>query len=266
MSENLFQRAQKSSSPSFKALYDEARSKKSPFVVLEGFHSIKHALRFEAEIQEILTPDASSLEDLFVRYAPDVREKAKELLIGVSEEAFLQCCTHRIHTRVLARARKPRQSKRSLQEYRSHKRPIILLDNPRDMGNLGACIRLAAAYGVSAVGVLGEVDPWRSPALRGSAGLHFAQPIFSLSSVEEVLQAPLPKVVFDERGRDFTEYTLPRESIVIFGSERDGVRQELRENADLLVRIPMQDRVSSLNLATAVAAGLYGGNWREGAA
>ena len=55
--------------------------------------------------------------------------------------------------------------------------------------------------------------------------------------------------------------------MLAFGTERHGLSPELAERAQQLIRIPMRDGVSSLNLATAVAAVLFA--WRtvtEGAA
>ena len=55
--------------------------------------------------------------------------------------------------------------------------PSLLLEAPRHLGNLGACVRVAAAAApASPVLTTGEQDPWHPDALRGSAGLHFALP------------------------------------------------------------------------------------------
>ena len=45
------------------------------------------------------------------------------------------------------------------------------------MGNMGACVRVAAAAGAAAVLTTGDNDPWAPEALRGAAGLHFALPV-----------------------------------------------------------------------------------------
>ena len=42
-------------------------------VVLEGFHAIKHAIRFGAEILGAWTADPAELEDLKARLAPDIQ-------------------------------------------------------------------------------------------------------------------------------------------------------------------------------------------------
>ena len=54
--------------------------------------------------------------------------------------------------------------------------PVVLLEQPRNMGNLGACVRVAAAADAAALLTIGENDPWHPDAVRGAAGLHYALP------------------------------------------------------------------------------------------
>jgi TrmH family RNA methyltransferase len=46
-------------------------------------------------------------------------------------------------------------------------------------------------------------------------------------------------------------------AVLAFGTERDGLSDELLQRADARIRIPMREGVSSLNLATSVAAVLF---------
>ena len=57
--------------------------------------------------------------------------------------------------------------------------------------------------------------------------------------------------------------TLDPRAILAFGTERDGLSDALLAGAEQRVRLPMRAGVSSLNLATAVAAVLYGGYFRN---
>jgi len=52
------------------------------------------------------------------------------------------------------------------------------------MGNVGACVRVAAAAGAAAVLTTGENDPWFPDAVRGAAGLHFALPVAAVEGRE----------------------------------------------------------------------------------
>jgi TrmH family RNA methyltransferase len=139
---------------------------------------------------------------------------------------------------------------------------LILLENPRQLGNVGAVIRVAAGFGARAVRTTGSVDPWHPAVVRGAAGLHFAIPVGRIDDdqVDDAAEGPL--VLFDPSGVDLRSVPLPDRSCLAFGSERQGASAVLRRGADLVVAIPIRDRVSSYNLATSVAIALY--HWASG--
>jgi TrmH family RNA methyltransferase len=101
--------------------------------------------------------------------------------------------------------------------------------------------------------VLTTADPWHPVAIRGAAGLQFALPV---AQVEDV-PGGRPLIAIDPDGE---ERAAPRDAILAFGSERHGLSEDLRRRAAASIRIPMRPGVSSLNLATAVAAVLYAGS------
>jgi TrmH family RNA methyltransferase len=101
--------------------------------------------------------------------------------------------------------------------------------------------------------VTGSTDPWQPAALRAGAGLAFALPVARVAGLPP---SDRPLVAVDPEG-EVLPGELPARAILAFGTERDGLSDELRSAADLRVRIPMRAGVSSLNLATAVAALLY---------
>jgi RNA methyltransferase, TrmH family len=66
-----------------------------------------------------------------------------------------------------------------------------------------------------------------------------------------------PVVVLDASGDPAAP--LPPDAVLVVGSERGGVGSALRARADVVLALPMRKGVSSLNLATSVAAALYRG-------
>ncbi|HVR04775.1 MAG TPA: TrmH family RNA methyltransferase, partial [Solirubrobacteraceae bacterium] len=72
--------------------------------------------------------------------------------------------------------------------------------------------------------------------------------------------AERPLVAVDPQGETLHPRQLPPRAILAFGGERRGLSAELLARADARVSLPMRAGVSSLNLATSVAALLYG--WR----
>mgnify|MGYP000403097954 CR=1 FL=1 len=66
---------------------------------------------------------------------------------------------------------------------------------------------------------------------------------------------PIPHLTSD--GTPLDDVELPVDAVVVLGTERHGLSDALRARATLRVAIPMQDGVSSLNLATAAAVLAY---------
>lgn len=64
-------------------------------------------------------------------------------------------------------------------------------------------------------------------------------------------------VAVDPEGDELGDERLPERAVLAFGTERHGLSDALLERAERRVRIPMRPGVSSLNLATSVAALLY---------
>jgi TrmH family RNA methyltransferase len=132
--------------------------------------------------------------------------------------------------------------------------PLVLLEDPRTMGNMGACVRVAAAADAAGVLTVGENDPWHADALRGAAGLHFALPVARVGALPE---SDRPVIAIDPGGEDLGSVEIPARAMLAFGTERYGLSPELLERADASLGIPMREGVSSLNLATSVAAVLF---------
>lgn len=229
--------------------------------VLEGLHALKHALRFGADVQQVAISDPERVLALARALAPDIQERILAGAQVVSPEVFASLAPQAPTTGVIAIARRPPIDLDALLAE-SRPAPIVLLEQPRDFGNLGACVRVAAAADIAGVIVSGVHDPWDPAALRGSAGLHFALPIAHIG--EDALGRLggdiRPLIAIDPDGGELRPALLPPRAILAFGSERQGLSPQLLGRADALVRLPMRAGVSSLNLATSVAALLYA--WR----
>jgi TrmH family RNA methyltransferase len=221
--------------------------------LLEGFHALKHALRFGAEIEEVLAADVGELEELAAELAPDLRGPLCDRATPVTRELLAELVPQAPRTGVVAIARRPDVEVGAVLAG-ARAAPIVLLEDPRAMGNMGACVRVAAAAEAAAVLSTGENDPWHPDALRGAAGLHFALPVAAVTSLPETDR---PLIAIDPDGEDLRPADIPAGAILAFGTERHGLTAELLDRADARLGIPMRAGVSSLNLATAVAAVLF---------
>lgn len=221
--------------------------------VLEGFHALKHALRFGADVLEAVAADPGQLRELAAELAPDLGDSLTEHTAPVAPEIVAELAPQAPRTGVVAIARRPEADLAALLAG-SRPEPLVLLEDPRTMGNMGACVRVAAAAGAAGVLTTGSNDPWHPDALRGAAGLHFALPVVG---VEQLPASDRPLVAIDPGGGDLRPAELPPRAILAFGTERYGLSGELLDRADARLAIPMRAGVSSLNLATAVAAVLF---------
>lgn len=221
--------------------------------VLEGFHALKHALRFGAEVLEVAASEPGRLEELAGELAPDLAGSLAERATAVDAKTLAALAPQAPRTGVVAIARRPAVDvAATLADPRPA--PVVLLEDPRTMGNMGACVRVAAAADAAAVFTTGPNDPWHPDALRGAAGLHFALPV---AAVAELPASVRPLLAIDPEGEELRPAELPPRAVLAFGSERHGLGEALLARADARLAIPMRAGVSSLNLATAVAAVLF---------
>jgi RNA methyltransferase, TrmH family len=234
------------------------RARRDPAVaVLEGLHALKHALRFGATIFEVVARDPERLDRLAAELAPDVQAQIRALVRPVNEQTFVQLAPLPPATGVISLAARPHVQLADVLADASPA-PLILLEDPRDLGNVGACVRVSAAAAAAGVLTLGGHDPWHPDALRGSAGLHYALPVLRSDDVTQLAATDRALLAIDPAGEPLAPALLPERAVLAFGGERYGLSEQLTARASARLRIPMRAGVSSLNLATAVAAVLFG--------
>jgi len=144
---------------------------------------------------------------------------------------------------------------------------LVMLDGVEDPHNLGAIVRTAHAAGAGAV-----VIPERRAAgltdvvSKAAAGALEHLPVVRVTNVNRALEAMKERGYWiyglDERGEqaydgiDFGEH-----SVLVLGGEGKGLHEQVRKHCDLLLRIPMAGKISSLNVS--VAAGVVLFEWRR---
>lgn len=225
------------------------------YVLLDGFHVVKHALRFGADVPLVITSARAEVLQLARRLAPELEVTLEERLQVTDAATLAQLTGGAHHTRVAALGTKPDVDP-SVVAGRGRSTPAVLLDEPRHLGNLGATVRVAAGLGGSGVLTTGTLDPWHPDALRGSAGLHFAVPVQAVGPADLGRLAG-PVWAIDPDGTDLRTLHIPHGAVLAFGSERRGLSADVRGRADVVAALPMRPRVSSYNLATSVAMTLY---------
>ena len=137
---------------------------------------------------------------------------------------------------------------------------LLVLDGIQDPHNLGACLRVADAAGVSAVvAPKDRAVGLNATAAKVASGAAETVPYFPVTNLARTLRELKERSIWivgtDEGAKDdlFTA-DFPQAVAWVLGSEGEGMRRLTREHCDFLVRIPMQGMVESLNVS--VAAGI----------
>lgn len=220
-------------------------------IVLEGLRIIRDALA------QGYIPD-------FILYTPDFpRENLPELYSetfphDMLEEAIFNELSATEHSQgVIGVFPLPREN------FIGKSNLLLALDGIRDPGNLGTLFRTAVAAGVGCLILLpGTVDPYNPKVLRAGMGAHFRIPITTMDYARFANQYEGWEIfAADASDPESIPYTRPllwmHKSILILGSEADGLSEPARQIAHQSVYIPMQNGVESLNSAVAGAVILF---------
>lgn len=141
--------------------------------------------------------------------------------------------------------------------------PVVAVDGADDPRNLGAIARVAEAAGCAGILIPGRGGASVTPvAVKASAGAVEHLAIARVQSLPGALSAARdmarPVVGSDSDGDDFREHPIDRFSVLVLGSEGEGLRPRVRAACDRIVAIPMSGRVESLNVSVAAGVLLFG--------
>ena len=134
---------------------------------------------------------------------------------------------------------------------------MLLLDGIQDPGNVGTILRTANALGITVALLEGCADPYSHKVVRSSMGAVFRTPVIQ-TTWEQARKAcaeagiPIGVTALSPRAKDLRKADLAAMAVVI-GSEGQGVRKEILDNADAELIIPMNPRCESLNAAIAAS-------------
>ncbi|MGI9417473.1 MAG: 23S rRNA (guanosine(2251)-2'-O)-methyltransferase RlmB [Geminicoccaceae bacterium] len=141
---------------------------------------------------------------------------------------------------------------------------VLVLDRISDPQNLGAILRSAVAFGVRAV-----ILPHRQSAELGGATAKAASgaldmiPIVEVTNLARTLDQ-LKELGYWRAGLDGQAAQTLNEAprfdrlALVLGAEGSGIRRLVAEKCDLLLRLPISDRMESLNVSVACGIALYG--------
>jgi len=139
---------------------------------------------------------------------------------------------------------------------------LLLLDGIEDPHNLGAIIRTAVCFGADGI----IIPKWRSATVnetveRTSAGaiehIKIAKVTNSSQTILKLKESGF-WIIGAENGNDSINNTqIPFPSVLVLGSEGFGIHQKIKEKCDIIITIPQENKISSLNVSCASAVVLY---------
>jgi TrmH family RNA methyltransferase len=142
---------------------------------------------------------------------------------------------------------------------------VLVLDGVKDPGNTGTIIRTADAAGARAVILLSETAELFNPkVVRSTMGSIFHLPVFTNVTIEELVnwcqteKLPLWATAL-EGAENLFKAKWPDRTVLVMGSEAQGVSPVLLAKADKKVCLPMFGKAESLNVAVAAGVCLFAG-------
>ena len=194
----------------------------------------------------------------------DVRDKLKSDNLAfemVSDPVFSHMSDTKTPQGVLALVHMPEWQTEDILNRRN---PFfVILEDLQDPGNAGTIIRTGEGAGVDAVFLTrGSVDVTNPKVIRSTMGSIFRVPVIYVESVQALMSS------FRSRGirsyaahlkgkRDYDQTNMTGGIAILIGNEANGLSDKAADEADRLIRIPMQGKVESLNAAMAAGILMY---------
>ena len=206
--------------------------------VADGTKLLTEAVKFCPELETVILSDGVQA---------DVPERVR--VVRVPEDVMESISPMRSPQGALFICRLPEKKTLTV------KPGTLLLDGIQDPGNLGTILRTADALEIPVVLLEGCADPYSHKVVRASMGAVFRTPVVQ-ADWEQVKTAckaaaiPVAVTALSDRAEDIRGAALEKMAVVI-GSEGQGVRREIIEQADAELIIPMNPRCESLNAAVA---------------
>lgn len=141
--------------------------------------------------------------------------------------------------------------------------PVVLLDQVTDPHNIGAILRSAAAFDAAAVIVTDRHAPSENGTMaKAASGAMETVPLIAVSNLAQAMEKLKKSGYWIYGLSGYADKTLSEakpdaKTALILGAEGDGMRRLTTENCDFLVRLPMSDKMESLNVSNAAAVALY---------
>jgi len=165
-------------------------------------------------------------------------------------------------SRIFAIAETPKP--KGLKMLKEIKKDIVVLEELGISGNIGNIVRTSLALDMGGMLLLNmdPLDLYDRRLIRASRGYMFKLPIMTASTKDfldycETNNETLLVTVMDGDKSVEEIGSIPERLLIVFGSEKEGVSPEVEKAANLKVRIPINEKVESLNVSAAAGITLF---------
>ena len=237
-----------------RALRQKKARLESGLFLVEGLHHVGEVLEAGWDVEAVLYASgvltSAFAHDIITRLAFTPQLVTPQVMESLADKENPQG--------ILAMVR---QKKMQLKDLRACTRAVALVA-PQDPGNVGTILRTIDAIGADALFLLdGGVELYHPTVVRSSMGTMFWKPIIQTSFndfVQWARSGNYQLIGTSAHGAvDYHTLTPQTPWALVLGNEQKGLTPEQVNACDVTVSLPMQGRVSSLNLSVAAGVLLY---------
>ena len=130
---------------------------------------------------------------------------------------------------------------------------VLILDNITDVGNIGAIVRTAYAFGIDTIIVTGLNELKWENIIRSSVGSAIEMPILVIKNILDVindLKTNGFKIIGADMGGNYS-IEKSEKMALIMGSEGEGLSKRVKSKLDEIISIEMKREFDSLNVSVA---------------
>ena len=233
--------------------------------LLEGRNALQEALRSGRTIDKVWVAAGDTDRNL-ARLTSEAKEQGA-VVIPVDRRKLDNMSITHAHQGVIAlAAARPYATLDdifALAESRGEAPLIVVCDELSDPHNLGAIIRSAECAGAHGVVIPKRRSAGLTPVVaKASAGAIEYMPVARVSNISSALKELQARGVWvygtaADGTQELFDANFQGPTAIVIGNEGDGMGRLVRQTCDVLVRIPMRGRISSLNASAAAAILLY---------
>lgn len=225
--------------------------RKTGTYMIEGFHLVREADQYEQEFVKLFVTEKYEEDRLVKKY--------REIATVVSEDVANELSETKTPQGIFAVIKV--QAGDDVNELSGK---WVMLDDVQDPGNVGTIVRTADAAGYDGVITsLDTADFYQPKVQRSMQGSQFHLPIYRMDinhaiNLAKKSQLKIYGSEVNAQAKPYTELDKIDDFALIMGNEAHGITQDVLNETDENIYIPILGKAESLNVAVAAGVLMYG--------